>query len=195
MREKKIFDQIVWLGGGLVNVLGPKLEFNNCSVNSKADARGMVFSDVVMIGGVFDQKIRLEDFPFQKIHFSKVTFKGEYFGCDFGDWDDVNVSSVSDCDFSEARMHGCRFLNTEMAGIVMPPWPCFCLNDPSKARDFVMSKPWPKSMGLTLDIYTDTDPECVAIVADASVMADKDKISLDEVRALLKDIPGMRIKG
>ncbi|MDO3526556.1 hypothetical protein ACNRBH_25555 [Ralstonia pseudosolanacearum] len=155
----------------------------------------MVFSGVVMIGGVFDQKIRLEDFPFQKIHFSKVTFKGEYFGCDFGDWDDVNVSSVSDCDFSEARMHGCRFLNAEMTGIVMPPWPCFCLNDPSKARDFVMSKPWPKSMGLTLDIYTDTDPECVAIVADASVMADKDKISLDEVRALLKDIPGMRIKG
>ncbi|MDC6286615.1 hypothetical protein [Ralstonia pseudosolanacearum] len=69
MREKKIFDQIVWLGGELVNVLGPKLEFNNCSVNSKADARGMVFSGVVMIGGVFDQKIRLEDFPFQKIHF------------------------------------------------------------------------------------------------------------------------------
>lgn len=77
----------------------------------------------------------------------------------------------------------------------MPPWPYFCLSDPAKARGFVMSKSWPKSMGLTLDIYTDTDPECVAIVANASVIADKNKLSLDEVRALLEGIPGLEIRG
>ncbi|WP_253760520.1 hypothetical protein [Ralstonia solanacearum] len=195
MRDKKISRQVVELGEVGVSVLGPNLDLNNCSVISRADTRGVVFGGVTMIGGVFDQKIRLEDFPFQKVHFSKVKFKGEYFGCDFGDWDDVSVSSISDCDFSEASMHGCRFLNSDMKGMVMPPWPCFCLSDPAKARGFVMSKSWPKSMGLTLDIYTDTDPECVAIVANANVIADKNKLSLDEVRALLEGIPGLEIRG
>lgn len=195
MRDEKLFDQVVDLAEDEVSVLGPDLELNDCSVVSHADTRGIAFAGVVMVGGVFDQKIRLENFPFQNAHFSKVKFKGEYFGCDFGDWDDVRISSISGCDFSEARLHGCRFLNADMKGIVTPPWPCFCLRDPSKARDFVMSKSWPKSMGLTLDIYTDTDPECAAIVANASVIADKDKLSLDEVRALLEGIPGLEIKG
>ncbi|MEZ0191460.1 hypothetical protein AB9X41_19815 [Ralstonia solanacearum] len=110
MRDKKISRQVVELGEVGVSVLGPNLDLNNFSVISRADTRGVVFGGVTMIGGVFDQKIRLEDFPFQKVHFSKVKFKGEYFGCDFGDWDDVRVSSISDCDFSEASMHGCRFL-------------------------------------------------------------------------------------
>lgn len=47
--------------------------------------------------------------------------------------------------------------------------------------------------GLTLDIYTDSDRECVAIIGDASELAKKSRLPLSEIRALLQTIPGLNI--
>lgn len=45
-----------------------------------------------------------------------------------------------------------------------------------------------------LDIYTDTDPECVALVASAEAMADDSKVPLDQLRVMLETIPGVEIQ-
>lgn len=194
MRDKIVRNEVVRLSADLVTVLGPNLELHDCTVESFADNRGVVIAGVVMSGGVFDQHVRMANFHFEKIRFNNVQFKGEYVGCDFGDWDDVKVPRISDCDFSAATLHECRFLNCDMTRVTTPKWPCFRMINPAEARDFVKSKSWPKGIGLMLDIYTDTDPECVALAANAAAMAEDSKVPLDQLRVMLEGIPGVEIE-
>lgn len=194
MRDRVVNDSVIRLEGDLATVLGPNLELNNCVVESFVDGRGIIFAGVVMYGGVFDQRVRLSNFHFSRAVFDAVKFKGRYSGCDFGDWDDVVIPGISRCDFSDAVMDGCRFLNCDMADIVTPKWPCFGWMHPAAARDFVMSKSWPKGVGLILDISTDIDPECVAIVLDASVIAKDSNLPLEQLRPMLEAIPGVEIE-
>ncbi|NRS50825.1 hypothetical protein [Brevibacillus sp. HB2.2] len=193
MNSQMLSSQTIELERDQVSILGPKLELHNCTVISETDGRGMVYAGLRMHGGIFDQKQALRDFHFQGVHFLRVRFMGKYIGCDFGDWEDMDRSSVSECDFSSARLQDCRLLNCDMKGILIPKWPCFCLLNPAEARDFVISQQWPKKIGLTLDIYTDSDRECVAIIGDASVLAKESGLSLSEIRALLQIIPGVNI--
>lgn len=194
MRDKIVNNSVIQLKEDLVTVLGPNLELNNCVIESFADGKGIVLAGVVMQGGVFDQRVKLSDFHFRRATFDSVKFKGEYSGCDFGDWDDTVNPHISRCDFSAAVMDGCRFLNCDMAGIVTPKWPCFRWMHPATARDLVMSKSWPKGVGLILDISTDIDPECVAIVLDASVIAKDSNLPLEQLRPMLEAIPGVEIE-
>lgn len=180
----------------LVTMLGPGLELQDCIVESHADAKGLILAGIIMTGGSFQQHVRMTNFHFEKASFRGVKFKGEFFGCDFGDWNDANRPRIAGCDFLDASMHECRFLNCDMANIATPRWPFFQLSHPMRARAFVMSKSWPKGVGvgLALDVYTDTDPECAAIVVSAKIMAERSDIPLDHLRALLETIPGVEIK-
>ncbi|MCM3270310.1 hypothetical protein [Paenibacillus elgii] len=193
MNNQVLSSQTIQLERNQVSFLGPNLEMHDCTVISEADTKGLTFVGLRMHGGIFHQKRALKDFHFQGAHFSRVRFMGNYLGCDFGDWDDINRSSVSECDFSSARMHGCRLLNCDMKGIHIPKWPCFCFSNPAEARDFVNSRSWPKKIGLILDIFTDEDRECVATFGDASVLAKESGLPLSEVRSLLMVIPGIHI--
>lgn len=193
IKDTVIVEQTLLLDSDQLNVLGPDLELRGCAVVSEADSVHLAFAGATIIGGVFDQRTPLEDFHFERAHFRSVRFKGSYFGCDFGDWDDVQKSSISDCDFSEANLHNCRFLNCDIAGIRTSRWPTFIFNNPSAARDFVRSNAWPRSIGSILDIYTDTDPQCVAMIGNAEVLAGDASLTADEIRSLLRDIPGVQI--
>lgn len=193
MNFQVLSSQTIELERDQVSILGPKLELHDCNVISEADGRGMAFPGLRMHGGVFDQKKALRDFHFQGVHFLHVRFMGKYIGCDFGDWEDMDRSSVSECDFSSARLQDCRFLNCDMEGVLIPKWPCFCLFHPAEARDFVISQQWPNKIGLTLDIYTDSDLECVAVLGDAGVLAKENGLTLSEIRGLLQRIPGLTI--
>lgn len=56
-----------------------------------------------------------------------------------------------------------------------------------------MSRVWPEGIGLLLNIYTDEDPECVANISDAQILADEKKMPLSELRSILEAIPGVEI--
>ncbi|WP_018759775.1 hypothetical protein [Paenibacillus terrigena] len=193
INSQVLSSQTIELERDQVSILGPKLELHNCTVISETDGQGMVFAGLRMHGGIFDQKQALRDFHFRGVHFLRVRFMGKYIGCDFGDWEDMDRSSVSECDFSSARLQDCRLLNCDMKRIFIPKWPCFCLLDPAEARDFVISQQWPKKIGLILDIYTDSDRECVAVFGDASEWAKKSGLPMSEIRELLQTIPGLHI--
>lgn len=194
IRDEIVVNQTVRLASDQVSVLGPNLELRDCVVVSEANSDGVAFAGAAMIGGVFDQRTPLEDFHFERVHFRGVRFVGTYSGCDFGDWDDMQKSSVTECDFSESSLNNCRFLNCEMAEIKTPSWPCFILSNPALARDFVKSKSWPRKIDMVLDIYTDTDPQCVAVVGNADVLALDSSLTAAELRTLLQEIPGIGIR-
>ncbi|EPX62305.1 hypothetical protein D187_008492 [Cystobacter fuscus DSM 2262] len=61
-------------------------------------------------------------------------FKGSFSGNDFGFradlFDREKAGGVEDCDFSEARLNGCRFFNCDISTIRLPLWPCFSFMNP-----------------------------------------------------------------
>ncbi len=176
-----------------VNVLGPDLVLKGCSVLSSCTAEALVIGGLRMDGGVFSQRSPLSNYHFERAHFEGVSFVGSYVGCDFGDWDSAQNSSVANCDFTNARLDGCRFLRCEPQTILFPKWPCFTIINPKAACQYVSSQRWPGRIGTTLGIYTDADSECVAITGDAERLAKKNNLSLSDLRILLMKIPGILI--
>lgn len=194
IRDTSISRERLLLSNLEVNLLGPNLVLENCDVHSDCQREALVVSGLTMTGGSFNQQGRaLTDFHFERAHFSGVTFTGNFAGCTFGDWDAVETSSVRNCDFTQAGLEDSRFLNCDIDSMRLPGWPVFTIVNPAEARDFVMSRPWPSKMRIALDVYTDNDPECVAICGDAAKLAKSDDISLDELRTLLEAVPGMKI--
>jgi len=181
------------LSGSEVNFLGPELVLENCSIHSECDCNTLCIAGLKMNGGDFIQHSPLNDFHFNRAHLVNVKFIGNFIGCDFGDWETSDRSSVNGCDFSDAVLDGCRFLNCDMDEIQLPKWPNFAILNPIDARPVLLSRKWPSDIGVTLDVYTDNDPECVAICGNAEVLSKEDKISLDDLRELLMTLPGITI--
>jgi len=194
IRNAKFSHERLFLSNVEVNALGPDLELEHCEIFSDCVWKSLLISGMRMTGGRFVQQDRtLSDFHFENVHFRGVGFSGNFSGCDFGDWDSLKKSSIADCDFSAARLDGCRFLNCDIDTIELPRWPCFTIVGLGDARDFVSGYQWPGKVGITLDVYTDNDPECVAICGDAQRMAKPSGIVLEDLRASLQLIPGIRI--
>lgn len=193
IKEKSLTKYRIDLRNDVVNILGPNLELNECEIISNCETEAIAIAGIKMNGGVFEQNRSLVNFNFEKAHFNNVLFKGNYIGCDFGDWDLEERSSISNCDFSLALLDGCRFLRCDPNYIQFPKWPCFTIISPCEARQYVLSRNWPEKIGVILSIYTDTDPECVAVTGDALRIAKKNKITLLELRELLLKIPNILI--
>ncbi len=192
-KNQHLSQQEISLSDDEVNTLGPELVLEDCSVVSSCTAEAIVIAGVRMKGGVFDQRLPLSNYHFERAHFERVSFIGSYSGCDFGDWDSEQKSSIVDCDFTNARLDGSRFLRCKTETIRFPKWPCFTIVNPRSARQYVISQNWPGRVGTTLDIYTDADSECVAITGDAERIAKKNKLSVTDFRNLLIKIPGILI--
>ena len=193
IKNKSLTSQNIDLKNSEVNILGPSLEMNGCKINSDCEAEAISIVGLKMYGGVFEQKRTLLNFHFEKAHFENVLFKGSYVGCDFGDWELEERSSIINCDFSSALLDGCRFLRCDPKSIQFPKWPYFTIVSPCEARQYVLSHIWPEKVGLILGIYTDADPECVAVTGDAERIAKKNKIKLIDLREHLLRIPNILI--
>ena len=190
-KDTCLIRQEVILDDDVVNALGPGLILDHCHIISNATSRAILIGGFTMNGGVFDQKHSLQNFHFERAHFSGVRFTGSYSGCDFGDWDSSERPSIVDCDFTEAKLDGVRFLQCDVSRIQFPKWPCFVIVNPVSVREHVLAQSWPNQIGLTLDVYTDEDPECVAVVGDAARIAKQNNVPLDDLRDLMMQIPGI----
>lgn len=140
IRNTRILRKRLLLSNLDVNLLGPDLVLENCSVHSDCQSKALIISGLVMTDGHFNQQDRaLTDFHFEFAHFSDVKFTGKFVGCTFGDWVSAATSSIRSCDFTEAGLEDCRFLNCDIESTRLPKWPAFTIVNPAEARDFVMS--------------------------------------------------------
>jgi hypothetical protein len=188
IKDKKIEGELLELASGEGHILGPNLELLNCVIVCFSSQRGIAFAGVKMRGGEFIQKNRLIDMHFNRVSFQGVKFLGEYVGCDFGNWDDKN-QSVNYCDFIDSYLHNCRFINCDITNISIPTWPFFSIINPYNVKSDVTSLEFPNKLKEILEIYTDNDIECVAIVADARIIANDIGSTVEDVRNYLNKIP------
>lgn len=134
---------------GSLYFLGSNVTFRKCTLVLKVSGRSLIFDqDTRFIDCTFEVKQELKNH--QQWVFASLKgcrFKGRLSGCDFGHWPSYSEraghGSIEDCDFSEARLDGCRIMGCDPATIRFPKWPCFTIVDPiGRARE-LNSVQWP----------------------------------------------------
>lgn len=193
LKNTEISAQKLALTGTQVHVLGPGLVLSECEIESDGDYNSIVIAGLKMNGGRFIQESTLANFHFEYAHFLNVKFSGRFEGCDFGNWEGVEQGSVVGCEFTDAILDGCRFLNCDVRGMKFPKWPGFAMINPAAASDYVATNHWPGKFGALMSIYVDNDIECVALCGDGERIATKYGLTLNELKKLLAPIPGMQI--
>ncbi|MCY1073553.1 hypothetical protein [Archangium lansingense] len=138
--------------------LGPNLSLRNCTVILKVSARNLIIVGARFFDCTFEVRQELKNHQqWVKASLKGCRFKGRLTGCDFGHWPNYGTGwehgAIEDCDFSEARLDGCRIMGADPATLRFPRWPCFTILDPIGHAPELRSVKWP---GVHGDIIPDT---------------------------------------
>ncbi|WNG18288.1 hypothetical protein [Cystobacter fuscus] len=172
--------------------LGPNLSLRNCTVVLKVSARNLIIIGARFIDCTFEVKQELKNHQqWVKASLKRCRFKGRFSGCDFGHWPDYGTGceygAIEDCDFTEARLDGCRIMGSDPATLRFPKWPCFTLLDPiGRARE-LNSVQWPGRFGSVVieDLY-DQPPSTKALTLFAPSEAQRYDANPEEFRAIVE---------
>ncbi|MET0401389.1 MAG: hypothetical protein ABW123_03255, partial [Cystobacter sp.] len=94
--------------------------------------------------------------------------------------------SIEDCDFSEARLDGCRFMGCEPATLRFPKWPCFTILDPIANSEKLSQVQWPGIFGDVVVKNLKTQPEATrALTKYAPAIAKRMKTTPEALKAVI----------
>ena len=179
---------------GSMYFLGHGLTLKNCTLVLKVPARQLFIHGVRFIDCTFEVKQELKNYQ-QWIGASLegCRFKGRLSGCDFGHWPEYgsdpeyHLGSIEDCDFSEARLDGCRFMGCDPATLRFPKWPCFTILDPIHRAPELRRVKWPGSFGdVTVELFHKQPPRTTALTLFAPAMARRHETTEEELRAVIE---------
>ncbi|WNG27748.1 pentapeptide repeat-containing protein [Cystobacter fuscus] len=178
---------------GSLYFLGSNVTFRNCTLVLKVSGRNLLFDEGTrFIDCTFEVKQELKNH--QQWVFASLTgcrFKGRLSGCDFGHWPDYSEraghGAIEDCDFTEARMTGCRIMGSDPATLRFPQWPCFTILDPiGRARE-LNSVQWPGQVGpIVIETLGKQPPGTVALTEDATAIAKRFDTTPEELRTVIE---------
>ncbi|HYO71606.1 MAG TPA: hypothetical protein VEU33_36565 [Archangium sp.] len=144
--------------------LGPNLTLKNCTLILKVSARNLLIRGATkFIDCTFEVKQELKNHQdWITASLKGCRFRGRLSGCDFGHWPEYGkepeyqLGSIEDCDFSEARLDGCRIMGSDPSTLRFPKWPCFTILDPIGHSRQLNSIQWPGRFGLVVieDLHT-----------------------------------------
>jgi hypothetical protein len=174
--------------------LSTGLTLRNCTVVLKVPASRLVVKQATFIDCTFEVKQELKNHQdWICVSLKGCRFKGRLTGCDFGHWPDYGSDpwfqhgSIEDCDFTEARLAGCRFHGCDTNTLRFPRWPCFTFLDPIGRAPELRSVKWPGSFG---DIVVDnlhTHPASTkALTYYAPSAAERFETTAEELRAVIE---------
>ncbi|WNG47219.1 hypothetical protein F0U60_26155 [Archangium minus] len=174
--------------------LGPNLTMKNCTLVLKVSARHLFFDGARFINCTFEVKQELKNHQqWLAASLKGCRFKGRLSGCDFGHWPEYmslpgfQHGSIEDCDFTEARLAGCRFHGCDINTLRFPKWPCFTFLDPIGRASELRRVKWPGSFG---DIVVDnlhTHPASTrALTYYAPSAAERFETTPEELRAVVE---------
>jgi hypothetical protein len=111
---------------------------------------------------------------------------GVFSDIDFGRPDGAtwhrNFGNVDGCDFSAATLDNCRFLNTDMLTLWLPPWPHVVLFDPHQRAADVARVEWPGHLGRYMQDCTDESAPVSATVLHIPTLAKSTHCTPEQVR-------------
>jgi hypothetical protein len=158
----------------------------------KAAARNIIIKRASFIDCAFEVRQELKNHQsWVNAAIKSCRFKGRLSGCDFGRWPGYSEGwehgSIEDCDFTEARLDGCRFMGCDPKTLKFPKWPCFTILDPLRRAAELCSVRWPGSLGAVTMAYLHTEPAAtMALTLYAPVMAKRHETTPEEIRAAIE---------
>lgn len=173
--------------------LGPNVTFRSCTVVISVASRGLTLMSGSFIDCTIQAKSELKNVRWAPMNFRGCRFKGRFAGNDFGyredDLDKWKIGGIEDCDFSEARLDGCRFFNCDMRTIRLPRWPCFTFLDARRHAAELVQHQWPGFFGSVIKVVCDAPEGTVASAWHAPTVAETMNTTVQEVRAALEGVP------
>ncbi|EPX57148.1 hypothetical protein D187_006902 [Cystobacter fuscus DSM 2262] len=172
--------------------LGPNLSLRNCTVILKVSARSLIIIGARFINCTFEVRQELKNHQqWVKAALKGCQFKGRFSGCDFGHWPEYGTGwehgSIEDCDFTEARLAGCRFHGGDINTLRFPRWPCFTFLDPIGRAPELRSVKWPGSFGeVVVDNLHTHPPSTQALSYYAPSAAERFETTPEELRAVIE---------
>ncbi|MBN1209470.1 MAG: pentapeptide repeat-containing protein [Myxococcaceae bacterium] len=172
--------------------LGPNLSLRNCTVILKVSARNLIIVGARFIDCTFEVKQELKNHQqWVKASLKGCRFKGRLTGCDFGHWPDYGTGwehgAIEDCDFTEARLDGCRIMGSDPATIRFPKWPCFTILDPIGRAGELNSVQWPGGFRPIIVEGQYRDPLCTtAVTFYAPALAKRRETTEEAFRAVIE---------
>jgi hypothetical protein len=172
--------------------LSTNLTLKNCTVVLKVSARNLMINQARFVDCTFEVKQELKNhqqWVFASLE--RCRFKGRLSGCDFGHWpsyaEEAKHGSIQDCDFTEARLAGCRFMGCDPATLKLPRWPCFTFMDPIGRAAELRSGQWPDLFGRVIVNQLHTHPAPTrALTFFAPSIAQQMETTPEELRAAIE---------
>ncbi|WP_257460644.1 hypothetical protein [Archangium lipolyticum] len=177
---------------GSLYFLGSGLTLRNCTVVVKVSGRNLFLTGSRFIDCTFEVKQELKNHQqWVKASLKGCRFKGRLTGCDFGHWPDYGTGwehgAIEDCDFSEARLDGCRIMGSDPSTIRFPKWPCFTLLDPIRRARELNSVQWPGGFRPIVVEGQYRDPPCTtAVTLYAPTLAKRRETTEEAFRAVVE---------
>jgi hypothetical protein len=174
--------------------LSTGLTLRNCTVVLKVPASRLVIKQATFIDCTFEVKQELKNHQsWVSATLKGCRFKGRLTGCDFGYWPEYGSDpwyqhgSIEDCDFSEARLDGCRIMGCDPATICFPKWPCFTFLDPIGRASELRGVKWPGRFGsVVVDEFHTQPPRTTALTEHALTLAKQLDANPEELRAVIE---------
>lgn len=195
-KDREIEGERLELPKGALYWLGPNLTLRNCTVVISVASRCLTLMSGQFIDCTIQAKGELKNLRWARMNFKGCRFKGRLTGNDFGfhedDLDKWRLGGIENCDFSEARLDGCRFFNCDMSTIRLPRWPCFTLLDPVGRAAELARETWPGSFGpVIIEGLAGQEASVVALTYHAPSVAERRDTTAEELRAVLERVPGV----
>ncbi|NMO17336.1 hypothetical protein HPC49_11910 [Pyxidicoccus fallax] len=174
--------------------LGHHLTLKNCTLVIQVAARALVISKTQLVDCVIDVKRELKGFRWNGVVLKGCTFTGALSGCEFGRWpyaEEPDFGSIEACDFSKARLEACVFMGCDARTLKFPSWPCFTILDPVRRKDELLALPWPGTMRITVESFTEGPLETAAVTYFAPAVAKRTGTTVEAIRAALDTLDGV----
>jgi hypothetical protein len=174
--------------------LGPNLSLRNCTVILKVSARNLIIIGARFIDCTFEVNQELKNHQqWIRASLQGCRFKGRLTGCDFGHWPEYGsepeyqLGAIEDCDFTEARLDGCRIMGSDPATIRFPKWPCFTFLDPIRRAPELRGVKWPGLFGRITVEKLHTQPAPIqSLTYHAPSIAKRLETTPEELKAVIE---------
>ncbi|HEX5748755.1 MAG TPA: hypothetical protein VFZ09_21115 [Archangium sp.] len=173
--------------------LGPNLTLRNCTVVLNVSARNLIIIGARFTDCTFEVKQELKNHQqWIKASLKGCRFKGRLSGCEFGYWPEYGtepeyqLGSIEDCDFTEARLDGCRFHGCDPHTLRFPKWPSFTILDPIGHSHELNSVKWPGSSNILVKNFYKWPPSTVALADHAPTVARQFGTTPEELKAVIE---------
>ncbi len=178
---------------GTLYWVGPNVTLRGCTLRLNVASRGLHLLSARMLDCTLHAQSELKTLRWGRVHLKGCRFTGRFTGNDFGFREDPpdtwRVGGIEDCDFSAARLHGCRFSNCDMRTLQLPRWPCFTLMNPREHAQALGRLEWPGQFGLVIAGLATAIEGSVAETWHAPTLAEKLGTTPEALRTALERVP------